>query len=131
MVTPGLGLPQYITTPHPSNSAHHSKGGVRATAPIPPPTKTVLTSSLVLPTGSTGTCHMGHTQLPGGGDTVSQTLLYTKRGSQGLARLKVHAGLGRSTVSGRGRRPHWRSYFLSFWAQHLLEMVPKPLISST
>lgn len=28
-MTPGLGLPQCITTPHPSNSAHHSQGGVR------------------------------------------------------------------------------------------------------
>lgn len=59
--------------------------------------------------------------------TASQTLPCTKRGSQGLASLRVHAGVGRSTGPGRGRRPHWRRCFLSSWAQHLLEMVPRPL----
>lgn len=53
------------------------------------------------------------------GEGPSQTLSRTKRGSQGPARLGMHAWVGRRMTWGRGRRPHWRSHFLPFWVRHL------------
>lgn len=53
------------------------------------------------------------------GEGPSQTLSRTKRGSQGPARLGMHAWVGRCMTWGRGRRPHWRSHFLPFWVRHL------------
>lgn len=84
-------------------------------------------SPLLLAAGSTG--HVTRdTQSCWGrlGGTASQTALHLTQ-SQGLARFGVHAGVGRSMGWERRRRPYWRSCFFSFWVQHLLRMVPRPL----